>query len=506
MSIKMEISSNIIIPGILLIGKTYGRSKSSSSKFYFKCIPHDKQLPPFLVPYEQKTIGFNKNSYNQYILFKFKEWSDKHPIGIIVDRLGPVNELNSFYEYQLHCKKLVISIKEFTKNLNFILKHAPNLSLTTNILNKYPNIENRLENSIITIDPKLSTDLDDAIGIQNNILSIYIANVPLIIEELQLWSQMSERISTIYLPNGKRTMLSPLLSDNLCSLLENEERFTFCIDIKIIDNEINISFCNALIKVRKNYDYNDQKLTTDKDYQKILEFTQILGQKYKYLKEITNSHDVVAYFMILMNVECAKKMSEFKNGIYRAVTINKIKTEVSVSAEIADFIKIWQSSSGQYCNYDNKKPHDMINNGVDYIHITSPIRRLVDLLNIIQLQQNLSLISWTPETTAFTTEWMSKLDYINTSMKAIRKVQNDCNILHLCVNKSTIMEKTYNGYVFDRQERDIYMQYTVYIPDIKVITQIKTKKELEEYSNHIFKLYLIENGLTLKRKIRAEMI
>ena len=53
-------------------------------------------------------------------------------------------------------------------------------------------------------------------------------------------------------------MLPPILSDNICSLLENENRLTFCMDITYKDNKIDIKFCNALVKVRKNYRYDNE--------------------------------------------------------------------------------------------------------------------------------------------------------------------------------------------------------------------------------------------------------
>ena len=43
----------------------------------------------------------------------------------------------------------------------------------------------------------------------------------------------------------------------------------------------------------------------------------------------------------------------------------------------------------------------------------------------------------------------------------------------------------------------------VYIPSIKILTRINIKEKFEEYSKHRFRLYLIEDGTTLKRKIRA---
>ena len=211
--------------------------------------------------------------------------------------------------------------------------------------------------------------------------------------------------------------------------------------------------------------------------------------------------------MILMNIECANKMTEFKNGIYRNVTVNRDKKYDKISDEVSNFIKIWQSSSGKYSNYDNKKSHDLISDGIEnYLHITSPIRRLVDILNIMRIQSNLNLIKMTNDAEAFYTTWINKLDYINISTQAIRKVQIDCEVLNLCINNPNILNQVYNGYIFDKVERpNNYLQYTVYIPSIKIITQINIKEHLQDYSCHKFKLYLIEDGMTLKRKIRAKI-
>ena len=62
--------------------QTFGRVKD---KFLYKCIPDDKRIPIFLVPYKIKP-GFSKSIKNKYVVFEFKEWNDKHPIGVINDK------------------------------------------------------------------------------------------------------------------------------------------------------------------------------------------------------------------------------------------------------------------------------------------------------------------------------------------------------------------------------------------------------------------------------------
>ena len=88
-----------IIPGIVVLNgnKTYGKYKD---KYLYKCIPDDRRLPVFVIPYAIK-IGFNKNIDNKYIVFKFDHWVSKHPQGTIISVLGDVDKLDNFYEYQL---------------------------------------------------------------------------------------------------------------------------------------------------------------------------------------------------------------------------------------------------------------------------------------------------------------------------------------------------------------------------------------------------------------------
>ena len=51
------------IPGVLVLegNKRYGKHKR---KFLYKCIPDDRRLPIFMVPYSIK-LGFNKKQYNK---------------------------------------------------------------------------------------------------------------------------------------------------------------------------------------------------------------------------------------------------------------------------------------------------------------------------------------------------------------------------------------------------------------------------------------------------------
>lgn len=499
-------SSNI--PGILVYGnKTYGRS--NKGKFYYKCVPNDKRLPIFLVPYEEKNIGFSKKMVNKFVLFRFQKWESKHPVGSINQVIGDINILPNFYEYQLYCKNLYVSLNQFTKDTMKKLKEITNDIFINTISTNNNSIENRIEDyNIFTIDPNSTGDLDDAFSIDDKKISIYISNVPILLEHYKLWNSFTQRISTIYLPDQKRPMLPSVLSEVLCSLLQNELRIAFCIDIYYDNYKItDIKFTNALIKVKKNFIYEEKDLLEYKDYIILKSLITEMSKEYKYIKCITDSHDVVAFLMILMNHECAKYMLEKKIGIYRNL---KIKEMISnkVPDDIYDFIKIWQCSCGSYNIYNENNSHEFIYGGMkQYTHITSPIRRLVDLLNMIKIQESLGFIIISEDMNKFYNYWIDNLEYINTTMRAIRKIQIDCNILNMCVNDKNIIQKVYHGYIFDKVERENkYAQYNVYLPELKIISRVNIKEIYNDYEKKNFKIYLIEDETTLKRKIRLQLV
>jgi hypothetical protein len=518
--VKVEHSSVRVvasIPGVLVLksNKTYGRK---NGKLLYKCIPDDMRLPSFLIPYEMKNVGFSKVFMNMYVTFSYTEWNDKHPHGVLNQVIGNVDVLDNFYEYQLYCKSLNASIQKFTKDTSKALKSKSHDAFIENISKKYPSIEDRTNQSewkIFTIDPPGSADYDDAFSIKDmgegrHHLSIYIANVTIWMDVLNLWDSFSRRISTIYLPDRKRPMLPTILSDCLCSLQQNNTRIAFVMDIIIEEDKIkSIEYKNCMIRVAKNYTYEEPKLLENPDYNYLFDVTKRLSKKFKYISNVKNSHDLVCYLMILMNFHCAKELMKNKNGIFRSTIMKKeISIPENVPEDVSKHIKIWNSASGQYIDgseVEVNTRHEILE--VDaYIHITSPIRRLVDLLNIIKFQQNTSMVSLSENASKFYDNWINELEYINVTMRAIRKVQCDCSLLDLCTNNPEVMEKIYDGYAFDKIHRnDGLYQYIVYLPELKLASRITLRENIENYQKCSFKLYLFFDEDNFKKKIRLQM-
>ena len=515
------------IPAVLVLAdnKTYGREnkhidgkKSSHGRLLYKCIPDDTRIPIFLIPYEIKQVGFSKVFNNLYVTIRYKQWHDKHPIGNISQIIGPVDILDNFYEYQLYCKSLNASIQKFNKDTNKAIKSKveEHDSFIASICKKYPQIEDRTDWKIFTIDPATTLDYDDGFSLKKlndnqTLLSIYIANVTIWIDSLNLWSSFSQRISTIYLPDRKRPMLPTILSDGLCSLQAGQRRFAFTMDI-VLDDKLtilSIKYSNALIKVFKNFAYEEPHLFNDSDYNALFRITKQMSHKYKYINNVRNSHDVVCYLMIFMNYHCAQHLLKENIGIFRSTIIKKeVELPNDLPADVSQFIKIWNSSCGQYINLHTTKIEDLRHDILEmdaYIHITSPIRRLVDLLNMIKF--NFGLIPLSSDAFEFYEKWIEQIDYINITMRAIRKVQSDCSLLDTCYNTPDILDKTFDGYCFDKLVRnDGLFQFIVFLPELRLTSKITVRENLENYEKRQYKLFLFNDEEKFKKKIRLHLV
>jgi len=497
--------ANNAICGVLLSSqKTYGRS-NSGNKLLYKCVPDDPHLPCFLVPYEEKHIGFNKTRTDKYISFRIVEWTEKHPRGLLTNTFGEIEDKAAYLLYQLACKNLDTSLKPLTA--------ATLRALRENSIEPIPRycdgvaIEDRRALRIISIDPAGCQDIDDAIGIRKlpdgqTMISIYIANVPMMLEYLKLWPVLSDRISTIYLPDKKIPMLPTALSENMCSLKEKEDRVAFVLDLSIKHLTIQaISYTSAIIRVEKNYAYEAAELLGREDYKSLRTLVKELNEQTTYVDKISSSHDVVEYCMLRMNHECAKMLVAKKCGIFRAASKKTFTAYENIRPELKHIL---QSAAGEYCNYANKKPHELL--GLEsYIHVTSPIRRIVDIFNMFELLED--RFPWSADAKDFHAKWKEQLRMINQKTKAIRKLQNEMELLDVYTKQK---EQTYTGYVFNPTEvlmnGVILYKYKAYISELKLLTSVLTPKAVNNYAAVNFSVHLFLDEAKMCKKIRLQLL
>ena len=217
--------------------------------------------------------------------------------------------------------------------------------------------------------------------------------------------------------------------------------------------------------------------------------------------------------MILMNHNCAIEMINNNSGIFRTAII-KNKDDVIIPSEIGKIIKMWTSASGNYIDGSNIKDKNEITHDVlkldSYLHITSPIRRLVDVLNMIKLQQIKGLINFSENVNIFYNKWLNNLEFLNKSMKSIKKVQSNCILLEMCINNPDILKIEYEGYMFEKEiknEKNINkFKYTVFIPDLKIFSNILSISEFENFTIGKFKIFLFNDEEKIKNKVRIHLI
>jgi len=499
------------IPGVLLLegNKTFGRTPNKK-RLYYRCIPDNKNYPAFLVPYDIK-LGFSKHQQNKYILFKYDNWNGKHPFGELTEVLGDVDNLEVFYEYQLYCKDLHRSIKKLTNQTTTSIK---NVHIIENILQN-PNyqIEDRTNEFVFSIDPNGSKDFDDAFSIetQDDVykVSVYIANVYIWMEELNLWEHLTDRVSTIYLPDKKRPMLPLILSDSLCSLQENELRIALAMDIyfdkngNLLENR-EIDYKNVVVKTRKNYVYEEKKLLKNNNYKEMMNLTKLLKPT------IQDSHELVEYWMICMNKEVGKSLKKKECGVFRqAIYKNDTnETYADLDDNTSRLIRSWNNTDCKYVLYDDNVVlrHDMMDVG-EYVHITSPIRRIVDLLNQIILSSSEQLVNGRSiNANQFLEKWVTNMDGLNQNMKTIRKVQTDCQVLERCTNNPELLGESHECILFGKtQHYEGIYSYVVYLTDVNILTRIKSREEYQDLSKHTCKLFVFSDEDNLKNKIKCEL-
>jgi hypothetical protein len=183
---------------------------------------------------------------------------------------------------------------------------------------------------------------------------------------------------------------------------------------------------------------------------------------------------------------------------------------------VLNIITMIKSYSGKYVDITKSGhsadviAHEMMNMDA-YIHITSPIRRLVDLLNMIQIQENMGLLQLSPGAYTFYENWCLKIEDINKDTRSIKKIHADCNLLYLCDTKPEIMDQIHKGYAFSKKEvkhenSEYKYEYLVYLPDMNITNRIFSNEEHLLYSPRNYKLYLFNDEEKFKKKIRLQLI
>jgi hypothetical protein len=255
-------------------------------------------------------------------------------------------------------------------------------------------------------------------------------------------------------------------------------------------------------------------------YKKLFALSELMD------KSVRNSHDLVSFWMVQLNAYTGLSMMGLKTGIFRSVTFNVNEKNTvlddDITEDCARIIRTWNNTTGHYLMFDDKTDlnHELMNitsfkkNSIAtnkikaYIHISSPIRRLVDLLNqMILLDTQKMITERSDDATNFYNGWVEQLEYINRSMRLIRKVQVDCEVVRRCFDDDTITRDLHRGIVFDKiVKNNGLICYMVYLEDIKLLSRITTTIDMPNNTYATFNVFLFEDEDKVRRKIRLSLI
>ena len=168
------------------------------------------------------------------VLVKFAEWPDTqvYPRSSLLRVLGPEGSCEAEDDASLEINGLIS--ERYSKEIDSELRtqFPPDETIAKELSHRR---DLRKSHRVFTIDPPSAKDLDDAISVTRispELVSIgvHVADVAYYLPSGSLIDiEARQRATSVYLPRQVYPMLPPYLSENLCSLLPNEDRLAFSV-------------------------------------------------------------------------------------------------------------------------------------------------------------------------------------------------------------------------------------------------------------------------------------
>jgi len=491
---------------------------------------------------------------NDIIKFIITKYKNKKFYGKIKKKIGNINDNKSI-------SKLIIN--EFNLNNTFSNKIIKEV---LNIKNKYISelkhqklLRKDLTNiNTFTIDPKGARDLDDAISILKNndiyIIYINIADVSYFVEENSFINKEAlKRSFSVYLPSNVIRMLPGELSEDLCSLTPNSNKYAVTTEVHIDKNGkiIKYDIYKSIIKSNYKFTYKEvyDIITNNKNHFLIHELkllydvTKLLKTKRICLpeKNFNNktkkydiffhdfSHVMIQELMILNNILASKIMLKKKipypnryhppidnnlvsNCIKLINTYNDKDIEKFNIDNIQEIIKnnmdsnknnilllnmyVIQLIMSKASYKDNKNGHWALNLEY-YSHFTSPIRRFSDILchRIIFGKKKINNLSNILENINKKESKYQQIDFYLENLNILKNLKNNEKIFfskEIVGIVTRISNPTINIFI-----PEIYWSKNIHISELSNVRLNYNEKE-----NYFYNLnYEIKIGYEFKLKI-----
>lgn len=528
--------TNNILVGVLELscGKTYGRqvkNNGKQGKLYYGISHSYKDIPTVKTPYEIKKTSCSRYYTDKYVLFEIvKQSNTERPEAKLIETLGNTDDLEAFCKYRAYQEDFSLS-SSWNKEIN---------NEKINKLEKCQTQDNIKNNDIInvfTIDPEGCCDMDDALGIRkyinpqtkDEVFDIYVAItcVPSYLVDLvelglspnQLINNLKNTCS-LYLCGNIVNMMPKKFAENICSLNKDNVKPVLVLKIvwnntqKVIENEI-LSIENA--KIVDNYVYDSSKLLQNKSYQQMFDCVKSMIRNCKSFDTcnfVNDSHTMVAYLMTYMN----KYVSDWLNS-RNLPCIYRVNMRKSGKKELPEEMKELERKIGYYSgNYCIKENIDLQKNDENsdilvWTHITSPMRRLSDLTNMITIALNLEErkqrnINKYVCLTQFRNYCLSIVERINYEYKKSRRVSLDCELFSFIKQSSDkVLNKEYEGIILDIENNDDEQDLVVYIEELSRIFNVKNKiidnkTKFSEYDKINCRIIVFDERQTINDKVK----
>ena len=347
------------------------------------------------------------------------------------------------------------------------------------------------------IDNSDSSDADDAISIEGDRVWIHIADVASYVDcnsDLDLFAQ--KRISNLYLPDQTLHMLPPKISE-VCSLGVDEISNAVSVGFVLKDSEISdIQICLSQIKVTKiSYEEADTLLSENKLLSKLNEIAKehksyrerngairlnlpktdikLIDQKVVVSPQLeSESREMISEFMVLAGRIIAKFSIENNISMpYLLQDSGKFSDEIIENINNLSLSKTFEAAKGFNRSKLSVKPSLHAGLGLnEYLRVTSPMRRYMDLLvqqQLVRFISNLTLLN--------ESEIKERIKVNNSSsskiIKAIRQSVEHFRCLYFKQNRNWKGD----GVVVEKSGNKVLLM----IPELAMITQIKPKTEVE---------------------------
>ncbi len=303
----------------------------------------EKPIPDFFIPVE----NLHGAKDGERVVVKLIKWdkADKKPQGEVITLLNAENEAD------LAMKEILIGAGFPITFEPEVLKEAAKLSgkISREEISKRKDCRDFLT---FTIDPDDAKDFDDAISIRNldngnYEIGVHIADLSHFVKPDSILDKAAyKRATSVYLPDRVNPMLPEKISNELCSLRPNEDKYTFSVIFQITNRaEIKHKWIGrTIIHSNHRFTYEEVQQTIEiKDglhYKPILLLNDLAhkfrkerfkngainfsSQEVKFklddtgkpvgvmIKESKDAHKLIEEFMLLANRTIAEYVSKIK--------------------------------------------------------------------------------------------------------------------------------------------------------------------------------------------------